>query len=300
MQIDNSQFHILIVDDQRSNIDLVSSFLEEDGYSLSFTTNGKDALKAAFEYEFDLILLDINMPQMDGFAVCKRLKNDSVTKEIPIIFLSGASDINSIAMAFRLGAVDYVSKPFNGLELRARVNTHIQIRKYILEIQDKQNRLAQIVSTDQVTKIPNRIRFTSALKQSIEAVSSEQTMLSLIYLSIDNLNKINDIYGYEGADKLLYLFAKMVKKLLREEFVFARLFGAEFVIMMPNTSKAGAFNLAAKVKEQTAAAAFVQTRVTCTSGITEYTFGETFTSFVKRAEALMHQGKTHGGNVIIG
>jgi len=125
----DNNFNVLIVDDVVENIQVVMNVLKEENYNLSFALNGEEALSLVKETDFDLILLDIMMPVMDGFEVCKNLKNDDFTKGIPIIFLTAKTDIESISQGFELGAVDYVTKPFNPDELIARVHTHLELYK---------------------------------------------------------------------------------------------------------------------------------------------------------------------------
>ena len=126
---DASKFNILIVDDIIKNIQVIGSVLRNEGYKLEFATNGKKALSWTEKKNFDLILLDIMMPEMDGFDVCKQLKKDAKRKDIPIIFLTAKTDTENIVKGFELGAVDYITKPFNSPELIARVKTHIK-QKY--------------------------------------------------------------------------------------------------------------------------------------------------------------------------
>ena len=119
---------ILIVDDISKNIQLAANILKTEGYNLSFAKNGKTAIERCSVVDFDLILLDVMMPDMDGFEVCEILKKDDKTKDIPIIFLTGKTDTESVIKGFEIGGVDYITKPFNGAELKIRVQTHINLR----------------------------------------------------------------------------------------------------------------------------------------------------------------------------
>jgi len=120
---------ILVVDDIPKNIQLLSGMLSEKEYKIAFATNGEQALKQASNINPDLILLDIMMPEMDGFEVCEKLKNNEDTKDIPVIFLTGKTEAEDITKGFELGAVDYITKPFNTEELLARVSTHVELKK---------------------------------------------------------------------------------------------------------------------------------------------------------------------------
>lgn len=142
-----NELHVLIVDDVAENIQVAMNILQEDSYEFSFATSGEEALELVEETPFDLILLDIMMPAMDGFEVCRRLKEDEMTAHIPIIFLTAKVDTESIAQGFSLGAVDFVSKPFHSTELLARVANHIELNRAKFDLQAK------------VEKLQNKLRF---------------------------------------------------------------------------------------------------------------------------------------------
>lgn len=126
---------VLIVDDVPENIQVAMNILKEKSYNLSFATSGAQALELMNENHFDLILLDIMMPEMDGFEVCKKIKANKEWQDIPIIFLSAKVDIDSITKGFMAGAVDYITKPFHPSELLARVDTHIELYRSRLTLQ---------------------------------------------------------------------------------------------------------------------------------------------------------------------
>jgi len=296
--LDNSQFKILIVDDEQFNIDVVMGFLEDEGYSFNYTTNGKDALKAIYSKNFDLILLDINMPEMDGLEVCKQIKNDDKSRDIPVIFLSAFSDIETISTAFSVGAVDYIKKPFNGLELIARVNTHIELRKYIRELKEKQEKLAVLASTDMQTGLPNRLRFTSVLKKECSNIKSNPSRLTLAYLKIDHLQKLNNVLGYQNTDKVLIQLSKLMRDNIDTKFMITRLFSSDFAILMPKSSLESGAHLIKKVADVISKTKFLGMSITCSIGMAEYIKDEPLDSFMLRAEKIMESIKHHGGDMI--
>ncbi len=126
--MENSDFKILIVDDHASNIQVLIGVLSEQGYRLKYAENGTEAVKLVKSEDFDLILLDIMMPIMDGYEVCRIIQEDEKRKDIPIIFITVRADIESIKKAFRVGGLDYINKPFNIDELLARVKTHLDLK----------------------------------------------------------------------------------------------------------------------------------------------------------------------------
>lgn len=123
----NNNYEILIVDDVSENIKIAINILKQDDYNFSFATNGEQALEILKTKRFDLVLLDIMMPGIDGFKVCKMIKNTSQIKDTPVIFVTAKIDIDSVENAFNIGAVDYVTKPFHPVELKARVKTHLEL-----------------------------------------------------------------------------------------------------------------------------------------------------------------------------
>lgn len=124
----NENIHILVVDDNQENLKVVSNYLKEKKYKIALALGGKSALKILASTPIDLVLLDIMMPEMDGFEVCREIKALDSLKDIPIIFLTARSETEDIVKGFELGGVDYVTKPFRPEELLARVNNHVQLK----------------------------------------------------------------------------------------------------------------------------------------------------------------------------
>jgi PAS domain S-box-containing protein len=143
--MNDSDQKILIIDDSPKNIQVVANFLQNEGYDLSFATDGKEAMSILSKESFDLILLDVVMPEIDGFAVCSRISSDPVHKDIPILFLTVKTDSESIIKGFESGGVDYITKPFNPYELLARIKTHLRLRSTQKKLKDNNARLLEEV-----------------------------------------------------------------------------------------------------------------------------------------------------------
>jgi signal transduction histidine kinase len=140
----NSDNRILVVDDTPSNIQMLAAVLKENGYQVAVATNGKQALDVVGRVRPALILLDVMMPEMDGFETCQKLKENAEWKEVPVIFLTAKAETSDIIKGFELGAVDYVAKPFNTHELLARVHTHMEMRRQQQELQDNYKKLSEL------------------------------------------------------------------------------------------------------------------------------------------------------------
>ncbi|MEA1982441.1 MAG: response regulator [Campylobacterota bacterium] len=223
-----NKYTILIVDDEKVNIELAAIYLQEVGYKVSFALNAEAALESVMKRDIDLILLDINMPNIDGFKVCELLKADKKSKEIPIVFLTAQTDIEYISKAFELGGVDYISKPFNGVELKARVKTHLQTLSNLKEIKEKQSKLAQLTITDPLTKLYNALYFDTQIK----AFATKNSPYWFVYIKIDRFNKINELYGFSGGNRVIKKFAKLLEDITFSNSVLARLYGSSFGILI--------------------------------------------------------------------
>jgi len=137
---------ILVVDDMPANVQVISLILKTKGYKVTVATSGKLALKSVQDNPPDLILLDINMPEIDGYEVCKRLKADEALKDIPVIFITGITDTDDMVKAFSMGAVDYIAKPFQVEEVYARVKTHLRLRKLQTELSNSVSELQKALA----------------------------------------------------------------------------------------------------------------------------------------------------------
>jgi len=174
---------ILVVDDNPTNIEILLDYLQENEYRILVTRDGQSAIKRAFNVKPDLILLDIMMPGLNGFEVCKYLKNESETKSIPIIFMTALADINSKLKGFELGAVDYITKPFQKTEVFARIQTHLTIqeqKKKLAQLNASKDRFFSIVSHDMKGAFGSLLSFTQYVSKSFDTWSRDD-LKRLIY-----------------------------------------------------------------------------------------------------------------------
>lgn len=228
---------ILIVDDLTENVDLLMFILKSD-YIVSGALNGEMALQIAQENKPDLILLDIVMPDMNGYEVCRQLKSNESTKDIPIIFITALSEALNEARAFSAGAVDYIAKPFTPLIVKARIQTHINLKI-------KTDMLEQLVELDGLTGIFNRRKFDVLLNNEWNRALRKQKPISLMLIDIDHFKLFNDNYGHANGDECLKKIAECMKNsFMRSSDAVCRYGGEEFAVILPETDLEGAENLA--------------------------------------------------------
>jgi len=238
---------ILVVDDTITNLDILVELL--DNYDVIEVTNGRDALEIVKEENIDLILLDIVMPDMDGFEVCQKLKADKKTKNIPVIFITAKTDEEAIEKAYDTGGMDYITKPFKPKELLARVNTQLQIQKLISDLEDSKEELKFLASTDPLTKLYNRRYFAKTSTHVLNLSKRNKTDLSMIMLDIDKFKNVNDTYGHKVGDDVLITLASILQELTRNSDIICRFGGEEFLILLPETNINGALKIAHKIRE---------------------------------------------------
>lgn len=222
---------ILIVDDEQVSRYTVEILLAAEGYNLVFAENGADALQKAGELVPDLMLLDVMMPGMDGFEVCQRLRDNKRLAELPIVMVTALDDRDSRLRGIEVGADDFMSKPYDRAELRARVRTITRLNRYRRLIETEEQ-LAYLANYDALTDLPNRSLLIERMRQNLERSNRTHQNVAVLALDLDNFQMINDSLGHELGDKILYETGRrLIKKVSNVGATVARLSGDEFVVM---------------------------------------------------------------------
>ena len=210
---------ILLVDDQLKNLRLLSDLLEEEGYEVLQALNGSLALQSVSLEPPDLILLDINMPGLDGYGVCQELKQNSQTKDIPVIFVSALDEVWDKVKAFSVGGVDYIPKPFKVIEVLARIENQLKIRRLQqdLKVQNAQfgqaiQELQRLGVIDRLTQVANRPRFEQYLSEQWLQAIETQTPLTLIFYRLDNFDDYKNNNDNQASERLLIQVAKVISQ----------------------------------------------------------------------------------------
>lgn len=233
---------ILIVDDIAANIKVLANLLSDD-YTIQIANSGIKGLQVArSKNPPDLILLDIMMPDLDGYEVCRQLKNDKLTRRIPIIFISSLDEVKDEMRALDLGAVDFITKPFNPDVMKARIRNQMTLKV-------NTDLLESLSHIDGLTQIANRRQFDFILETEIKQAKRTRTNLAIIMLDIDCFKPFNDHYGHGKGDECLVKVASALQKAIyRPRDLLARYGGEEFAVILPETDLQSAKDIAEKMR----------------------------------------------------
>ncbi len=288
---------ILIVDDAMENIQILHQALQDE-YDVLFAMNGAKALHIAQHQLPELILLDAVMPDMDGYAVCAALRASSVTRDIPIIFVTALKTPEDETRALDAGAADFISKPVNAAVVRARVRTQLTVKR-------QSDALRELSLTDGLTGVANRRAFDEKLSAEWRRCARAQVPIALILVDIDHFKLYNDFYGHQQGDACLQqVGAAMKRAAKRPQDMVARYGGEEFAILLPQEDVGGAEAVARRVLDEIEALAIVHERsgaapvVTVSMGVASVTPNEKREpgKLVKAADALLYEAKAGGRN----
>lgn len=239
------QHHIprlLAIDDSSLIHRLLKTRLKHERLEIHHAECGKDGLAMAKALLPDVILLDVDMPDMDGFELLRELKADNITHDIPVIFVSGTVDTTSKVRGLETGAIDFIAKPFDIAELKARVRSAVRIRSLI-------KMLAQRAQLDGLTGLWNRAYFDSRLTQELSEAQRHGSPLSLVMCDLDHFKELNDTYGHPFGDHVLEEFADLLNH-GREGDIACRYGGEEFVVIMPHTAAPEAARVAERLRSE--------------------------------------------------
>ena len=234
---------ILLVDDIPENIKILGQALK-DVYDIRFATSGLKAIEIASSINPpDLILLDVVMPDMNGHEVCRKLKKNERTRNIPIIFLTAKDQVEDETLGLEIGAVDYITKPFSLPIVKARVRSHMELKLH-------QDTLEDLSTRDGLTGIPNRRRFDESYKIEWKRSCRNKLFLSIILIDIDHFKNYNDSYGHTKGDQCLKQVAEtLFAGVRRPADLVARYGGEEFICILPETDSNGAISVAELLRD---------------------------------------------------
>lgn len=220
---------VLVIDDSQEIHELLALWLAPEGLELAFAATASEGMNLAQSRNPDLVLLDIDLPQRDGFDLCRELKSDRGTADTPVIFLSGSSETVDKVKGLDLGAVDYVTKPFDPPELQARVRAALRTKRL-------HDLLAQRARVDGLTGLHNRAYFDGRLRSELASGLMHRMSLSLLMLDVDHFKRFNDTCGHPFGDRVLQMVGELLSQMVGAEGIACRYGGEEFGIILPGYS----------------------------------------------------------------
>jgi two-component system cell cycle response regulator len=227
---------ILIADDSAVARMVLTNELAAQGLEIIAARDGAEALTLARANDPEVILLDVEMPVLDGFGVLARLRADPALAEIPVVFLTGIDDSATAARGLAAGAHDYLRKPFEPVELLARVGAAQRTRRLQDELRRRNDQLSVLVNTDVLTGLFNRRHATEELERLVSRARRHDAPMSVVILDVDHFKSINDRFGHDVGDATLRELARRLSQRLRMEDTIARWGGEEFLVLLPDTT----------------------------------------------------------------
>ncbi len=294
----------LVVDDVEDNITLLTFELEDDNFDVIPAHNGQECLdRARLTPLPDIILLDIHMPGLSGIETLEQLKNDDITKDIPVIMVSANNTEESIVEAIDLGAHDFVSKPIEYPVLAARMRSALRLSQALSDLEKVNIELNTLATTDSLTGTYNRRHFFTLVSSEIAKMSRHDRHVSIMMIDIDHFKNINDTYGHAAGDMAIKALVGCMQTACRTYDIVGRLGGEEFAICSPYADKEGATQLAERIRTSCEALALTfqehEFAMTVSIGITELKQSEDFDSALHRADELLYDAKQNGRNRVV-
>jgi diguanylate cyclase (GGDEF)-like protein len=293
---------ILLVDDSKLIMGFGKSILSKEGYEVSYAPNGHEALEMVSLETPDLILLDVVMPGMDGYEVCKRVKADEKARDIPIIMLTSKGETADKIKGLNLGAVDYITKPFDAGELIARVKTQLRVKELHKALQEKNRELQELANKDGLTNLYNHRYLQERLIKEIERAKRYNIDLSFVLIDIDHFKHFNDTYGHQTGDVILKTLGLILNKTLRESDMAARYGGEEFALILVHTGSNTAQEAVERLRRTVEAYKFEvdndHFQVTISLGIASFSQKaiDTAKDLVECADKALYMAKNKGRN----
>jgi len=304
---------ILVVDDSRSQLEWLVQVLDREGYDVVSAANGSEAIRKVKTETPDLVLLDKILPDMDGLEVLRIIKARPPDEFVPVIILSAKSDLDSRVTGLKIGADDYLAKPFAEAEILARAAAMLrikllqdQLREAHRTLQAQQRQLQEMSLTDALTGLRNRRFFDERLLEEFGRAQRYSDPVSLMMIDLDHFKLVNDRWGHPVGDAVLAETATVIRDSLREPDVCARYGGEEFAVILPKTHLSGVLAVAERVWRAVATKAHPasdrtgEVRVTASIGIAFYPSKDITTAelLLRYADEAMYRAKAAGRNSI--
>jgi len=317
---------VLVVDDDDTSRLIARASLEKAGFAVEEAVNGRDGVGTFERLSPALVLMDVMMPEMDGFAACAAIRDLPGGDRAPILMMTALNDVDSIRKAYRAGATDFASKPINGTALGFRVGYLIRASRVLDDLHRAERRnqalvdmlrlknveleklnevLKEQATRDGLTGLYNHRFFQEALAREIFRSTRYGHPFSLIFLDVDSFKRYNDTHGHQRGDAVLRDIGQILAQRVRKSDIVARYGGEEFVVLLPEIHRDGAMKIAEALRETIADYPFPGRetqplgRITASFGVSGYPEdGEDSSSLLQRADGALYQGKKAGRNCV--
>ncbi len=301
---------ILVVDDSRTQLEWLVQVLEREGHEVASAGDGREAIRKVRSDPPDLVLLDMVLPDMDGLEVLRIVKARPDDQFIPVIMLSVKSDLDTKVAGLRIGADDFLAKPFAEAELLARCAAMLRIKSLQDQLRETQRKLAEQAITDELTGLKNRRAFDERLHEEFRRAQRYSQPVSLIMIDLDHFKQVNDRYGHPFGDFVLRGAAEQIRVSTRDPDICARYGGEEFAVILPKTHLQGALSVGERIWRELGARPYLlppgtpggakEIRVTASIGIAFFP-SKDITSpelLLRFADEALYQAKKAGRNTI--
>jgi two-component system, cell cycle response regulator len=294
---------VLLVEDSAAIRALVRRMLVAGGHTVVEAAGGAAALSACHEHQPDVVLLDVEMPEMSGWEVLAAIKADPDLSDVPVVFLTGRSDTADMVDGLRLGAHDYLRKPCEPAELLARVQAAARVKRLQDELRQRNEELDRVSRTDALTGLHNRRHVEEYLSRLVSLARRNAEPIAVLIIDIDHFKSVNDGHGHDAGDAVLREVAQRMVRCVRLEDMVGRWGGEEFLVVLPNTAAQGAAELAERLRKVVAdepcrlpdgGAMQVTISLGCAASVLDDAG-----TLVRSADAAMYEAKESGRNRVV-
>lgn len=288
---------VLVIDDNLQNIRLLKEILEDEDFLVYTSDSGLAILEIVTNLNPDLILLDIMMPVVDGYEVCKVLKGNSLTQDIPIIMITAKTEGEDVKKALDLGAFDYIKKPVDEVEVVARVQSALRYKQ-------QQDKLKEIASRDGLTGAYNHALLIELFQKELAKQERSGGNIAFIMLDIDYFKKVNDTYGHLAGDVVLKELTQIITRNVRSSDIIGRYGGEEFGIVLTDMQLDTVYQLCERIRQSIEGNVFTigteSLNITVSMGVYFKTAGDSINigEMIKKADEALYKAKHTGRNKV--
>jgi diguanylate cyclase (GGDEF)-like protein len=286
---------ILVVDDIPLNVKLLAEWLEHDHYLVSTAADGFEALAKITAERPDIVLLDVMMPGLDGFEICRRIKADPAIAHIPVVIVTALDEVDDLVRGFEAGADDFLMRPINGLALLARVRSQLQRKR-------QYERLLEEARVDPLTGSFNRRYFDAHASRLAARCRAARRPIAILMVDLDDLKRINDTHGHAAGDSVLKAVVERIMSAVRPSDLVSRMGGDEFAVVMPDTDLDAAVHVGERLRARIGDAPIEGVVVTVSIGgaASRPSVEDELDTILQRADAALYAAKRSGGNRVRG